>query len=82
MPNGAIDDTALRREAERLVRQLQQQLPTIALAQHVIDSSQSCSFVVEVKITSAGPVASTVLLDMSDLTENRSCSAPVRGPDD
>ena len=53
------------------MRQLQQQRPTIVLAQHVIDSSQSCSFVVEVKITSAGPVASTVLLDMSDVTEQQ-----------
>ena len=37
----------------------------------MIDSSESCSFVVEVKITSAGPVASTVLLDMSDVTEQQ-----------
>jgi hypothetical protein len=61
-----VDDVILRASAANFVRQLMVEHPVIALAQHAIDGSERCAFVVEVRVGAAGPERPTLLLDLCD----------------
>jgi hypothetical protein len=59
-----VDDRALRTAAQDLLRQVMRARPVVGLAQHLIDAHpESVAFLVEVRVSSQGPIGSMVLLD-------------------
>jgi hypothetical protein len=58
-----VDDSALRAEAMKLLREARQHVPRTALAAHVVDHGRGV-FVVEVVIGPHGPEQTNILLDL------------------
>jgi hypothetical protein len=58
-----VDDTALRAEAMKLLREAREHVPRAAWCAHTVEHGHGV-FVVEVVIGPSGPTTTTILLDV------------------
>jgi hypothetical protein len=66
-----IDDRELRLTAAGWLHQLKRTNPTVALACSYINDTPNLALLVEVRITSAGPVSTAVILDRTNDPEQQ-----------